>query len=50
MDWLDVPIWSQARRWITDKLVQRATGEALNPAHFERPLRARYHGYQTLEV
>ena len=44
MGWLDTHIWSQASRWTTDELVQRATGEALNPAHFERHLRARYLG------
>lgn len=44
MDWLDTHIWSQASRWNTDELVQRATGEPLNPAHFERHLRARYLG------
>ena len=44
MDWLDTHIWSQASRWDTEALVQRATGEVLNPAHFERHLRARYLG------
>ncbi|MFO1264757.1 MAG: carboxypeptidase M32 [Rhodoferax sp.] len=44
MDWLDTHIWSQASRWDTEVLVQRATGEVLNPAHFERHLRARYLG------
>ncbi|MGQ0711899.1 MAG: carboxypeptidase M32 [Rhodoferax sp.] len=43
-DWLDTHIWSQASRWSTDELVQRATGEPLNPAHFERHLHARYLG------
>ena len=31
MGWLDTHIWSQASRWNTDALVQRATGEPLNP-------------------
>ena len=44
MGWLDTHIWSQASRWNTDALVQRATGEPLNPLHFERHLRARYLG------
>lgn len=42
MDWLDANIWSQASRWETGELVQRATGEALNPAHFRAHLEARY--------
>ena len=42
MDWLDANIWSQASRWETGELVQRATGEALNPAHFRAHLQARY--------
>ena len=44
LDWLDTHIWSQASRWNTDALVQRATGAPLNPLHFERHLRARYLG------
>lgn len=43
-DWLDANIWSQASRWETDELVRRATGEALNPAHFRAHLTARYLG------
>jgi carboxypeptidase Taq len=42
--WLDTHIWSQASRWETDELVRRATGEALNPAHFRRHLEHRYLG------
>ena len=42
MDWLDANLWSQASRWETGELVQRATGEALNPAHFRAHLEARY--------
>lgn len=41
-DWLSSHIWSQASRWETSELVQRATGEALNPAHFKRHLEQRY--------
>lgn len=41
-DWLNSHIWSQASRWETKELVQRATGEALNPQHFRRHLENRY--------
>lgn len=41
-EWLKARIWSQARRWETAELARRATGEALNPAHFRRHLNARY--------
>jgi carboxypeptidase Taq len=41
-DWLKANIWSQASLWDTDTLVQRATGEALNPAHFKAHLERRY--------
>ncbi|MEN9832510.1 MAG: hypothetical protein RLZZ487_2115, partial [Pseudomonadota bacterium] len=40
--WLDANIWCQASRWHTDELVTRATGEALNAAHFQRHLQSRY--------
>lgn len=40
--WLSTHIWSQASRWETGELVQRATGETLNPAHFRRHLERRY--------
>ncbi|OWY37801.1 carboxypeptidase M32 [Xenophilus sp. AP218F] len=43
-NWLNAHIWSQASRWDTDELVRRATGEALNPAHFRAHLEARYLG------
>ncbi|WP_024301770.1 carboxypeptidase M32 [Pseudogulbenkiania sp. MAI-1] len=43
-DWLDRNIWSQGSRWQTDELVERATGEALNPAHFRAHLELRYLG------
>ena len=41
-DWLNTHIWSQASRWDTQTLVRRATGEALNPAHFKAHLERRY--------
>jgi carboxypeptidase Taq len=43
-DWLRDNIWSQASRWSTAELAQRASGEPLNPAHFRRHLEARYLG------
>ena len=43
-DWLRANIWSQGSRWSTSELATRATGEALNPAHFRRHLEARYLG------
>ena len=43
-DWLRDHIWSQASRWSTAELAQRASGEPLNPAHFRRHLEARYLG------
>lgn len=43
-DWLRDNIWSQGSRWPTSELATRATGEALNPAHFRRHLEARYLG------
>jgi carboxypeptidase Taq len=42
--WLNTNIWSQASRWETPELVKRASGEALNPAHFRAHLEARYLG------
>ncbi len=42
MDWLQTHIWSQASLWDTDTLVQRATGEALNPMYFKAHLERRY--------
>ena len=41
-DWLRENIWHQASRWPTDELALRASGEALNPAHFKAHLEARY--------
>ncbi|WP_434629548.1 carboxypeptidase M32 [Chromobacterium sp. CV08] len=43
-DWLRDNIWSQGSRWDTGELVRRATGEALNPAHYRAHLEARYLG------
>jgi len=43
-DWLREHIWSQASRWPTDELVQRASGETLNPAHLRAHLERRYLG------
>lgn len=43
-DWLETHIWSQASRWETRELVQRATGETLNPRHFRAHLERRYLG------
>ncbi len=40
--WLDEQIWSQASRWPTPELVERATGAPLTATHFERHLRSRY--------
>jgi carboxypeptidase Taq len=42
--WLRDNIWTQASRWTTDELAVRASGEPLNPAHFQAHLRARYLG------
>jgi carboxypeptidase Taq len=41
-DWLRDKIWLQASRWETPELVQRASGETLNPAHFKAHLQSRY--------
>ena len=43
-NWLSSHIWQQASRWETPELVQRATGEALNPGHLRRHLEQRYLG------
>ncbi|MBS0448095.1 MAG: carboxypeptidase M32 [Proteobacteria bacterium] len=40
--WLREHVWLQGSRWNTAELVRRATGEALNPAHFRRHLESRY--------
>jgi carboxypeptidase Taq len=41
-DWLRDKVWTQASLWTTDELARRASGEALNPAHFKAHLEARY--------
>jgi carboxypeptidase Taq len=43
-DWLRTHVWQAASRFETPELVRRASGEALNPAHFEAHLRSRYLG------
>ncbi|MGM9483536.1 carboxypeptidase M32 [Roseateles sp. NT4] len=43
-DWLSTHVWQAASRYETPELVKRASGETLNPAHFEAHLRARYLG------
>jgi len=42
--WLASRIWQPASRWTTDELTRRASGEALNPAHYRAHLEARYLG------
>ncbi|MFG6448508.1 carboxypeptidase M32 [Roseateles sp. BYS180W] len=41
-DWLRTRIWTQASRWETAELAQRASGEPLNPAHFRAHIERRY--------
>ena len=41
-EWRRKNIWSQASRYSTPELLERATGENLNAAHFEAHLKARY--------
>ena len=41
-DWLSSHVWQAASRFETPELVHRASGEPLNPAHFEAHLRGRY--------
>ena len=43
-DWLRDNIWHQASRWTTEELCVRASGAALDPAHFRAHLQARYLG------
>ena len=42
--WLQRHIWQPASLWPTDELAHRASGEALNPAHYRAHLEARYLG------
>jgi len=41
-DWRREHIWSQASRWSTPELLERATGEKLNAKHFADHLHQRY--------
>ena len=41
-DWRRDNIWSQASRWSTPELLERATGEKLNARHFAAHLSQRY--------
>ncbi|MDH4987637.1 carboxypeptidase M32 [Aminobacter anthyllidis] len=41
-NWRRDNIWSQASRWSTPELLERATGEKLNAAHFTAHLKKRY--------
>lgn len=41
-NWRRDNIWSQASRWSTPDLLERATGEKLNAAHFTTHLKKRY--------
>ena len=41
-DWRRDKIWSQGSHWSTPQLLERATGEKLNAAHFTRHLQQRY--------
>jgi carboxypeptidase Taq len=43
-DWLRANIWQHGSRHETDELMRRATGEALDPAHFKAHLASRYLG------
>ncbi|HEV2897827.1 MAG TPA: carboxypeptidase M32 [Pseudaminobacter sp.] len=40
--WRREKIWSQGSRWSTPELLERATGEKLNAAHFTAHLKKRY--------
>src|SRR5690606_37670121 len=41
-EWRREHIWSQASRWSTPELLERATGERLSARHFVAHLRQRY--------
>ena len=43
-EWLDTHIWSQASRWETDALAQRASGDVLDARHLRVHLERRYLG------
>ena len=40
--WRHDHVWSQGSRWSTPELIERATGETLNVAHFREHLERRY--------
>ncbi len=40
--WLSDNIWSKGSLLTTDEMVKQATGETLNPSHFQNHLRSRY--------
>ncbi len=40
--WRADRIWTQASRWSTPELIERATDEPLNADHFRRHLEKRY--------
>jgi carboxypeptidase Taq len=40
--WRREKIWSQGSHWSTPELMERATGEKLNAAHFTAHLKKRY--------
>jgi carboxypeptidase Taq len=42
--WMRQHIWREASFWPTDELARRASGEALNPAHYRAHLHQRYLG------
>jgi carboxypeptidase Taq len=46
-EFLSSKIWSVASLYTTDELMRRATGETLDPRHFEAHLRRRYLGNAT---
>jgi carboxypeptidase Taq len=41
-EWRREKVWSQASRYSTPELIERATGERLNASHFEAHLKRRY--------
>ena len=43
-EWRREKVWTQASKYSTPDLLQRATGEKLNPAHFMAHLERRYLG------
>ncbi|ARV27200.1 carboxypeptidase Taq (M32) metallopeptidase family protein [Vibrio anguillarum] len=41
-NWLSDNVWNKASLFTTDELVKAATGETLNPVHFQTHLKNRY--------